>query len=123
MTVYSYRSNEVQFTESDKLPMTEVYLKDVVDSSSGSESMSAGLAKYSKGVSNSWTLDYDEFIVVISGVFTIHSEGNKSSTLKAGDFFFITRGTSVTYQADEASLLMYVTYPPWREAARKAGRL
>lgn len=121
MTVYSYRSNEVQFNESDKLPMTEVYLKDVVDSSV-SESMSAGLAKYSKGVSNSWTLDYDEFIVVISGVFTIHSEG-KSSTLRAGDFFFITRGTSVTYQADEASLLMYVTYPPWREAAREAGRL
>jgi ethanolamine utilization protein EutQ (cupin superfamily) len=90
-----------------------------------SESMSAGLAKYAKGASIDWTLDYDEFIVVISGVFTIHSEG-KSSTLKAGDFFFffITRGTSVTYQAaDEASLLMYVTYPPWREAARKAGRL
>jgi ethanolamine utilization protein EutQ (cupin superfamily) len=123
MTVYSYRSNEVQFTESDKLPMTEVYLKDVVDSSSGSESMSAGLAKYSKGVSNSWTLDYDEFIVVITGVFTVHSEGSKSSTLRPGDFFFITRGTSVTYQADEASLLMYVTYPPWREAAKKAGRL
>jgi ethanolamine utilization protein EutQ (cupin superfamily) len=123
MTVYSYRSNELQFNESDKLPMTEVYLKDVVDSSTGSESMSAGLAKYAKGVSNSWTLDYDEFIIVISGVFTIHSEGNKSSTLRPGDFFFITRGTSVTYQADEASLLMYVTYPPWREAARKAGRL
>jgi ethanolamine utilization protein EutQ (cupin superfamily) len=123
MPVYSYRSNEVQFNESDKLPMAEVYLKDVIDSSSGSESMSAGLAKYSKGVSNSWTLDYDEFIIVISGVFTIHSKGSKSSTLRAGDFFFITRGTSVTYQADEASLLMYVTYPPWREAAKKAGRL
>lgn len=122
MTVYSYRSNEVRFTESDKVPMTEAYLKDVVDSSSASEQMSGGLAKYAKGASIDWTLDYDEFIIVISGVFTIHSEGNKSSTLTAGDFFFITRGTAVTYQADEASLLMYVTYPPWREAAKKAGR-
>jgi hypothetical protein len=33
MTVYSYRSNEVQFNESDKVPMAEAYPKDVVDSS------------------------------------------------------------------------------------------
>ena len=84
--------------------------------------MTAGMGKYAKGVANRWTLDYDEYIIVISGVFTIQSDG-KSSTLKAGDFFFITSGTSVTYQADEASLVMYVTHPPWREAARKAGRL
>lgn len=121
MTVYNYRSDEVQFDGSNKLPDTEVYLKDVVDSSV-SESMTAGLAKYAKGVSNDWTLDYDEVIVVLKGVFTIHSE-DKSSTLKSGDFFFITRGTSVTYQADEAALVLYVTYPPWREAARKTGRL
>jgi ethanolamine utilization protein EutQ (cupin superfamily) len=121
MTVYSYRAEEVQFDESNKLPTTNVYLKDVVDSSI-SESMTAGLDKYAKGVSNDWTLDYDEYIVVLSGVFTIHSEG-KASTLKAGDFFFITRGTSVTYQAEEASIVMYVTYPPWREAAKKTGRL
>ena len=122
MTLYSYRLSGVQFAESDKVPMTEAYLKDIVDSSSISESMSGGLAKYAKGASIDWTLDYDEFVIVISGAFTIHSEG-KTSTLSGGDFFFITRGTSVTYQADEASLLMYVTYPPWKEAAKKAGRL
>jgi ethanolamine utilization protein EutQ len=121
MTVYGYRLNEVQFKESDKLPEAEVYLKDIVDTSV-SESMSAGYGRYAKGISNDWTVDYDEVIVVISGVFTIHSEG-KSTTLKAGDFFFLTRGTSVTYQADEASVVLYVTYPHWREAARKAGRL
>jgi ethanolamine utilization protein EutQ (cupin superfamily) len=121
-TVYGYRLNEVQFKESDKLPEAEVYLKDIVDSSV-SKSMSAGYARYAKGISNDWTVDYDEVIVVISGVFTIHSEGSKSTTLKAGDFFFLTRDTSVTYQADEASVVMYVTYPHWREAARKAGRL
>jgi ethanolamine utilization protein EutQ len=121
MTVYGYRSDEVVFDESNKLPMIEVYLKDIVDSSV-SESMTSGLAKYAKGVSNEWTLDYDEVIVVLKGVFTIHSEG-KSSTLKVGDFFFITRGTSVTYQADEAALVLYVTYPSWREAAHEARRL
>jgi ethanolamine utilization protein EutQ len=121
MAVYSFHSDEIQFNESNKLPTTEVYLKDVVNSSI-SETMSGGWAKYPKGASNSWTLDYDEFIVVINGVFTIHSEG-KTITVKAGDFFFITRGTSVVYQADEESILLYVTYPPWREAARKAGRL
>jgi ethanolamine utilization protein EutQ (cupin superfamily) len=121
MAVYSFHSDEIQFNESNKLPTTEVYLKDVVDSSI-SKTMSGGWAKYPKGASNSWILDYDEFIVVINGVFTIHLEG-KATTVKAGDFFFITQGTSVVYQADEASILLYVTYPPWREAARKAGRL
>lgn len=33
MTVYSYRLDEVQFDESNKVPTAEVYLKDVVDSS------------------------------------------------------------------------------------------
>jgi ethanolamine utilization protein EutQ len=121
MTVYGYRLDEVQFKEADKLPNAEVYLKDVVDSSV-SQTMSAGYGKYSKGVSNDWTLDYDEVIVVVRGGFTIHSEG-KSTTLKAGDSFFITRGTSVTYQADEEpSVMLYVAYPNWREAAQKAGR-
>ena len=83
--------------------------------------MTSGLAKYAKGVSNQWTLDYDEVIVVLKGVFAIHLKG-KFSTLKVGDFFFITRGTSITYQADEAALVLYVTYPPRREAAHEASR-
>ena len=121
MVLYTFRPDEVQFDESNKLPNAEVYLKDVVDASL-SESMSAGWSKYAKGVSNDWTLDYDEFAIVIKGIFTIYSEG-KATTLKAGDFCFIPRGTSVTYQAEEASLVMYVTYPHWKEAAKKAGHL
>jgi ethanolamine utilization protein EutQ len=120
MTVYGYRLNEVQFKESDKLPNGEVFVKDMVDSSV-SESMSAGYSRYAKGISNDWTVDYDEVIVVISGMLTIQSEG-KSTTLKAGDFFFLTRGTLFTDKAEEASVILYVTYPHWREAARKAGR-
>jgi len=121
MVLYTFRSDEVQFDESNKLPNAEVYLKDVVDASL-SESMSAGWSKYAKGISNDWTLDYDEFAIVISGIFTILSEG-KATTLRAGDFCFIPHGTSVTYRADEASLVMYVTYPHWRDAAHKAGPL
>jgi ethanolamine utilization protein EutQ len=120
MTVYGYRLNEVQFKESDKLPNGEVFVKDMVDSSV-SESMSAGYSRYAKGISNDWTVDYDEVIVVISGMLTIQSEG-KSTTLKAGDFFFLTRGTLFTDKVEEASVILYVTYPHWREAARKAGR-
>src|SRR5918999_1574595 len=82
MTVYGYRLNEVQFKESDKLPNAEVYLKDIVDSSV-SESMSAGYGRYAKGISNDWTVDYDEVIVVISGVFTIHSEGKSTMSVVA----------------------------------------
>ena len=121
MILYTFRSEEVQFDESNKLPNVEVYLKDAVDASL-SGSMSAGWSKYAKGVSNDWTLDYDEFAIVISGIFTIYSEG-KATTLRAGDFCFIPRGTSVTYRADDASLVMYVTYPHWREAAKRARRL
>lgn len=121
MILHTFRSEEVQFDESSKLPNVEVYLKDAVDASL-SESMSAGWSKYAKGVSNDWTLDYDEFAIVINGIFTIYSE-DKATTLRAGDFCFIPRGTSVTYRAEEASLVMYVTYPHWKEAAKKAGRL
>ena len=121
MVLYTFRPDEVQFDESNKLPNAEVYLKDAVDASL-SENMSAGWSKYAKGVSNDWTLDYDEFAIVIKGIFTIYSEG-KATTLKAGDFCFIPRGTSVTYRAEEASLVMYVTYPHWKEAAKKAGHL
>jgi ethanolamine utilization protein EutQ (cupin superfamily) len=121
MVLYTFRSEDVQSDESNKLPNAEVYLKDAVDASL-SESMSSGWSKYAKGVSNDWTLDYDEFAIVISGIFTIFSEG-KATTLRTGDFCFIPRGTSVTYRAEEASLVMYVTYPHWREAAHKAGRL
>jgi ethanolamine utilization protein EutQ len=83
--------------------------------------MSAGYSRYAKGISNDWTVDYDEVIVLISGMLTIQPEV-KNMTLKAGDFFFLTCGTSFTDKAEEASVILYVTYPHWREAARKAGR-
>ena len=72
MALYAFRSEEVQFDESNKLPNAEVYLKDDVDALL-SESMSAGWSKYTKGISNDWTLDYDEFAIVIRGIFTIYS--------------------------------------------------
>jgi ethanolamine utilization protein EutQ (cupin superfamily) len=84
--------------------------------------MSAGWSKYAKGVSNEWRLDYDEFAIVIDDILTIYSEG-KATAIRPEDFCFTPRGTSVTYRADEAWLVMYVTYLHWKRAAKKAGRL
>lgn len=118
MAVYCFQSGSVQL---EKFGDAEVYLKDVVDAAI-SPSLDAGWGRYGKGVSLEWTLDYDEVFFVIEGVMTIRT-ADGAHTARAGDFFFITRGTPVVYQADQDVRFFYVTYPHWQEAARKAGRL
>ena len=99
----------------------QVFLKDAVDKSI-SDTMDAGWGRYDKGTTVEWTLDYDEVFFVTEGVMTI-SEAGVAHTAKAGDFFFINRGTTVVYQADEEASFFYVTYPHWIDAAKRAGRL
>jgi ethanolamine utilization protein EutQ (cupin superfamily) len=118
MAVYCFQPGNVQL---EKFADAEVYLKDVVDASL-STTLDAGWGRYKKGTALEWTLDYDEVFFVTEGVMTIRTAG-KAHTAKAGEFFFITRGTPVVYQADEDVRFFYVTYPHWREAAHKAGRL
>mgnify|MGYP000141495168 CR=1 FL=1 len=119
MAVHCFQSGSVKldkFTDD-----AEIYIKDVVDASI-SDTIDAGWLKWGKGESLEWTLEYDEIMYVVEGVFSIStSEG--AQTAEAGSFFFISKGQALTYSSDEGALLFYVTYPHWVEASQKAGRL
>src|SRR5690606_23861346 len=80
-----------------------IYLADVLDDTSSSP-MSVGFAKYAAGASNDWTLTYAEVLVVTTG--------------RAGEAIFLPKGTALTYRAEEASEVVYVSYPHWAAATR-----
>jgi hypothetical protein len=50
MVLYTFRPDEVQFDESNKLPNAEVYLKDVVDASLSNSPSSSGGGADCRGV-------------------------------------------------------------------------
>ncbi len=95
-----------------------IFLADVLDDSSGAP-MSVGFAQYAAGASNEWTLTYDEVLVITKGVFTVLSASG-ATTARAGEAIFLPRGTALTYRADEAAELVYVTYPHWAAATRQS---
>ncbi|OJY31448.1 MAG: hypothetical protein BGO98_15420 [Myxococcales bacterium 68-20] len=97
---------------------TPLFLADVLDESSPSP-MSVGFALYAVGASNDWTVTYDETLVITKGRFTVIAHG-RETTARAGEAIFLPKGTPLTYRADEATELVYVTFPHWAEATRKS---
>lgn len=93
-----------------------IFLADVLDEH-GPSPMSAGFALYAKGASNDWTVAYDEVLVVTKGVFSVIVEG-KATTAQAGEIIFLPKGTKLTYRAEEAAEVVYVSYPHWAQATR-----
>lgn len=54
------------------------------------------------------------------GVFSVRS-GDGVKTAKAGEAIFLTKGTKVVYEAgQDATELVYVTYPHWMDAHLKS---
>ncbi|MBA2519259.1 MAG: cupin [Chloroflexia bacterium] len=97
------------------VPDQDVFLGDVINQANG-DSMSVGWARYSKGARNEYTITYDEALIVTKGRFTVRSaEGDL--TANAGEVIYLSKGTAVTYIADEDCDVVYVTYPFWRDAA------
>jgi ethanolamine utilization protein EutQ len=96
----------------------QIFLADVKDSSN-SESMSVWFGRYGAGAQNDWIVTYDEMIVVIKGRFTVRDEQG-AKTAGAGEVLFLTRGTRVTYAAEEATELVGATYPHWQDAQRRS---
>jgi ethanolamine utilization protein EutQ len=78
----------------------QIFVGDVVGSSN-SETMSVGFYRNKKkGEKNEWVVTYDEALIVTKGALTIRSlEGAK--TAKAGKVIFLTKGTTVAYEAAE----------------------
>lgn len=96
-----------------------IFLGDVLDASN-SANMSAGFARYQKGTSNNWVVTYDEILVITKGVFSVKTK-ESTVTAKAGELIFLTKGTELTYMADEDAELVYISYPHWAEAQANSG--
>lgn len=96
----------------------QIFLADVLDSSN-SDTMSVWFGRYGAGELNEWTVTYDEMIVVIQGRFTVRGDDGKASA-GPGEVIFLTKGTKVTYEAEEATHLVGATYPHWQDAQRQS---
>ena len=57
-----------------------------------------------------WTLGYDEFDVVLSGTLEIQTQG-RTYTGRAGDIFYIPKGSSISFSSPDLARYVYVTYP------------
>jgi ethanolamine utilization protein EutQ len=117
MTVRHFTTNDAKFYRYlDK----EIFVGDVLDSSS-SDSMSVGYYRNKhKGEKNEWVVTYDEALIVVKGALTIrYADGLK--TAKAGEVIFLTKGTAVAYEAGEDDTeVVYVSYPHWMDAQQKS---
>jgi ethanolamine utilization protein EutQ len=98
----------------------EIFVGDVLNSSN-SDTMSVGFYRNKiKGESNEWVVTYDEALICTKGALTVRSpEG--TTTAKAGEVIFLTKGTRVAYEAGEDDTeVVYVTYPHWMDVHRQS---
>ena len=117
MSVRHYTSKDAKFYQySDR----EIFVGDVLDSSS-SDTMSVGFYRNKKkGAKNEWVVTYDEALIVTKGALTIRS-ADGAKTARAGEVIFLTKGTAVAYEsAEDDTEVVYVTYPHWMDAQTKS---
>ncbi|WP_027855994.1 cupin domain-containing protein [Marinobacterium jannaschii] len=78
-----------------------------------SNSMAAGFARFD-GCEISWTLLYDEVIVVMEGTFRIRTP-EALLEAKPGDVLWLPDGTELKYEGEQA-LIFYAVHPgDWKE--------
>lgn len=112
MSATQYSSNKItQWYQSKDDP---IFLGDVVDADSGTQ-MSVGFARYAKGAQNDWVVTYDEALIVTKGQYSVVTDEG-TATAKAGEVIYLTKGTKLTYRADEETEVVYVSYPHWAKA-------
>lgn len=117
MTVTRFTSKDAKFFRYlDK----DILVGDVLDSSN-SQHMSAGYYRNkNKGDKNAWVVTYDEVLVVTKGALTIRT-ADGSTTARAGEIIFLTKGTALSYEAGENDTeVVYVSYPHWLDAQQKS---
>ncbi len=78
-----------------------------------SNTMAAGFARFD-GCQISWTLLYDEVVVVLEGVFRVRTpdavlEGEK------GDVLWLPEGTELQYEGEKAEIFYAVQPGNWKE--------
>jgi ethanolamine utilization protein EutQ (cupin superfamily) len=102
-------------------PDRNVGLADVITARDGSP-MTAGLMSWSREDSFPWSLDYDEVDLVLEGVLQITIDG-RTLEGRAGDVFYIPKGSKILFGTPWRTKVFYVTYPAdWAAAAAAPAR-
>ena len=102
-------------------PDRNVNLADVVTGRDGSP-MTAGFMSWGKEDSFPWTLDYDEVDLVLEGVLQITIDGRMLEG-RAGDVFYIPKGSKILFGTPWRTKVFYVTYPAdWAAASNAQAR-
>ena len=87
---------------------SNVRVKDVTDLAEAPR-IAAGVMEVEK-TDFPWTLSYDEFDIVLSGTLEI-KVGERTYTGRAGDIFYIPKGSSISFSSPDLARYVYVTYP------------
>ena len=102
-------------------PDRNVGLADVISGRDGSP-MTAGIMSWGRADSFPWSLDYDEVDLVLEGVLQI-TIGGRMLEGRAGDVFYIPKGSKVLFGTPWRTKVFYVTYPAdWAAASTAPAR-
>lgn len=102
-------------------PDRNIGLTDVISGRDGSP-MTAGIMSWRREDAFPWFLDYDEIDMVLEGVLQITIDGRVLEG-KAGDVFYIPKGSSIVFGTPHRTRVFYVTYPAdWAAAANAPAR-
>lgn len=85
-----------------------VYLKDIVTLEEAPR-MGAGIMELDH-TSFEWTLNYDEYDMVISGTLEIEIDG-RIVTGQPGDIIYIPKGSHIHFQTPSSARYAYFVYP------------
>lgn len=102
-------------------PDRNIGLTDVISGRDGSP-MTAGIMSWRREDSFPWSLDYDEVDLVLEGVLQITIAGRVLEG-RAGDVFYIPKGSRIVFGTPSRTRVFYVTYPAdWAAAAHPPAR-
>lgn len=102
-------------------PGRNVRLADLITGGDGSP-MTAGIMSWGREDNFPWSLDYDEVDLVLEGVLRIEL-GGRTLEGKAGDVFYLPKGSRVVFATPNRTRVFYVTYPAnWASAAQAPAR-
>lgn len=102
-------------------PDRNVGLADVITARDGSP-MTAGIMSWGREDSFPWSLDYDEVDLVLEGVLQITIDGRMLEG-RAGDVFYIPKGSKILFGTPWRTRVFYVTYPAdWAAASTAPAR-
>lgn len=102
-------------------PGKNVGIADLITGRDGSP-MTAGIMSWGREDSFPWTLDYDEVDLVLEGVLQITIDGRMLEG-RAGDVFYIPKGSKILFGTPWRTRVFYVTYPAdWAAASTAPAR-